>query len=171
VRAETDRAALGALPGVPYLVADRCLRRVGKDCLVSFEASLYSVPAARIRAGQRVEIRAGVDTIAIHALQCDAGPDGVSVLTAHPRASRRGSWVVDPSHWDGLPDGHTRATLVEPPGRQAEQPSAAAGVRPAEDAGPLAALLIQHAAAATPVARRPLEFYDAIAGLTTAAQR
>jgi len=45
VRAEADRHALGALPTVPYLVTDRCLRRVGKDCLVSFEASLYSVPA------------------------------------------------------------------------------------------------------------------------------
>lgn len=59
VRAEADRRALGALPAVPYLVTDRYLRRVGKDCLVSFEASLYSVPAARIRAGQRVEVRAG----------------------------------------------------------------------------------------------------------------
>ncbi|TAN34269.1 IS21 family transposase, partial [bacterium] len=41
VRAETDRAALGPLPDQPYLVTDKHLRRVGKDCLVSFEASFY----------------------------------------------------------------------------------------------------------------------------------
>ena len=44
VRAETDRAALGPLPATPYLVAEQHLRRVGKDALISFEASLYSVP-------------------------------------------------------------------------------------------------------------------------------
>lgn len=37
VRAEADRAALLALPEQPYLVTDKHLRRVGKDCLVSFE--------------------------------------------------------------------------------------------------------------------------------------
>jgi hypothetical protein len=39
-----DRAALGPLPERPYVVCDRHIRRVGKDCLVSFEASYYSVP-------------------------------------------------------------------------------------------------------------------------------
>jgi hypothetical protein len=73
VRAEDDRRALVALPAVSYLVADRCLRRVGKDCIVSFETS----------------------------------------LAAHPRAARRGSWVVHPTHWDGLPEGRTRATTVD----------------------------------------------------------
>jgi hypothetical protein len=51
VRAEADWAALRPLPATPYLVADRHLRRVGKDCLVSFEASRYSVPAKRVRSG------------------------------------------------------------------------------------------------------------------------
>jgi hypothetical protein len=168
VRAEADRAALLALPALPYLVADRCLRRVGKDCLVSFQASLYSVPATRVRAGQPVEIRAGLDTIAIHALPSDTAPDQSSVLATHARAARRGSWVVDASHWEGLPDGHTRAVLIEPYRHPspATRPSAAATPAPA-DAGPLAALLTRHAGAATPVARRPLEFYDSIAGLST----
>lgn len=57
VRALIDHAALGPLPAQPYLVADAHLRRVGKDALVSFQASLYSVPADRVRAGQRVEVR------------------------------------------------------------------------------------------------------------------
>ncbi len=56
-RAVLDRAALKALPEVPYLVAEQHLRRVGKDCLVSFGASLYPVPAKAIRAGQRVAVR------------------------------------------------------------------------------------------------------------------
>jgi transposase len=51
VRAEDDRAALAVLPALPYLVADKHLRRVGRDALVSFDASLYSLPARRVRAG------------------------------------------------------------------------------------------------------------------------
>ncbi|WP_206185107.1 IS21 family transposase [Thermoactinospora rubra] len=50
VRAERDHAALQPLPSTGYVVADKHLRRVGKDCLVSFEGSLYSVPARRVRA-------------------------------------------------------------------------------------------------------------------------
>jgi DNA replication protein DnaC len=93
VRAETDRAALLPLPGAPFLVDDKHLRRVGKDCLVSFDASLYSVPARRVRAGQTVELRVLADVVTIHAL------DG-ELLARHARAATRGSWVVDPTHWD-----------------------------------------------------------------------
>jgi transposase len=153
-RAEADRAALRPLPAIPYLVADHHIRRVGKDCLVSFEASLYSVPAAMIRAGQYVQLRVTPAMVAIHALPSDSG----QLLAAHPRATRRGSWITDPSHWDGLPDGHTRAVTLNPPpspgGRQPARP------------GPLAALLAGNAAAATPVARRPLADYDTAARTT-----
>jgi hypothetical protein len=115
VRAEADRAALSPLPNQPYLVVEKHLRRVGKDCLVSFEASWYSVPARQVRPGQRVQLQihpdpvAG-DRVAIHALAVDGG----GWLATHQRATARGSWQVDPAHWDGLPDGHTRATTVEP---------------------------------------------------------
>ncbi|MGW5302180.1 Mu transposase domain-containing protein, partial [Rhodococcus aetherivorans] len=109
-RAVADHAALRPLPAQPYLVADAHLRRVGKDALISFEASLYSVPADRVRAGQRVEVRAGTDSVAIAALTCDGG----QVLCVHPRATTKGSWIVDPAHWAGLPDGHTRATTIDP---------------------------------------------------------
>jgi hypothetical protein len=48
------------------------LRRVGKDCLVSFEASLYSVPARAVRARQRVQVRAYAETVALHACRSTA---------------------------------------------------------------------------------------------------
>src|SRR4051812_27494473 len=93
VRADADRAALHPLPTTPYLVADRHLRRVGKDALISFEASLYSVPARRVRPGQRVELRVTGDLVAIHALTAEAAAgDGAGTLLAvHPRAARRGA--------------------------------------------------------------------------------
>ncbi|WP_442481155.1 Mu transposase domain-containing protein [Streptomyces sanglieri] len=46
-RAARDHAALKPLPPTPYLVAERHLRPVGKDCLVAFGGNLYSVPARR----------------------------------------------------------------------------------------------------------------------------
>jgi transposase len=72
VRAERDHAALRPLPATPYVVADRHLRRVGKDCLVSFAASLYSTPARRVSAGQVVDVRVSPATVAIHALTAAA---------------------------------------------------------------------------------------------------
>jgi transposase len=168
-RAETDRAALTGLPPAPYLVADRHLRRIGKDALVWFETSLYSVPARRVRPGQRVELRVTPDAVAIHALSSDAAAG--ALLATHPRAGTRGSWVVDPTHWDGLPDGRTRRTVLEPdpppappghdvgphdPDHRADPPATVRG-------GPLAALLTAHAGADVAVARRPLADY-ALAG-------
>jgi len=160
VRAEAGRAALRPLPAAPYLVADRHLRRAGPDCLVSFEASLYSVPAGKVRAGQRVELRVTPALVAIHALTASTAATATSpaagmrkqaeglpgtLLACHPWAVRRGSWVVDPAHWDGLPDGHT-APPVDPavPARAAV---------PARDTGcpsPLAALLADHPAPGPP---------------------
>ena len=86
------------------------------------------VPAAdgRSRAGQRVEVRAGVDTVAIHALAGRRPVAGAGQPSA--RRAAPGSWVVDPAHWDGLPDGHTRAVTVEPadPAGRHRRPDAAA---------------------------------------------
>ena len=83
------------------------------------------------------------------------------MLAAHPRAARRGSLVVDPAHWDGLPDGHTRAVTLDPPPASPGR----AGPR-ALGPDPLAALLTSRPAAATAVAHRPLLAYDTAAGLT-----
>jgi hypothetical protein len=160
VRAEADRAALRSLPELPYLVCDRHLRRVGKDCLVSFEASCYSVPARRGRAGQRVEVRASQELVAIHALVAD--DDAPTLLAVHRRAARRGSWVVDQAHWDGLPDGTGRSTVTEPLRRPADCARAGA---PDRAANPLAALLSGTPAADIPVARRALADYQSAAGL------
>lgn len=170
VRAELDRAALTPLPELPYLVTDRHLRRVGKDCLISFEASLYSVPARRVRAGQSVEVRASPDTLTVHALPGQFGPSGPggaaatsTVLAVHARSAVRGAWVIDPAHWDGLPDGHTRSTVLDLPRRSGDHdPAAVTGETP----NPLQALLIRSSAAATPVARRALSSYDTAGGLT-----
>jgi len=107
-RAVVDHAALRPLPATAYVVTEVHTRRVGKDALISFTGSHYSVPARQVRAGQRVEVRPSVDTVTIRALPTDGG----SLLATHPRATRSGSWMVDPAHWDGLPDGHTRATTT-----------------------------------------------------------
>jgi len=87
VRAQADRAALRGLPDQPYLVAEKHLRRVRKDCLISFEASCYSVPARLVRPGQRVQLQIHPDPdggrVSIHAL----GVDGGGWLATHPRAT------------------------------------------------------------------------------------
>jgi transposase len=159
VRAERDHAALRPLPATPYVVADRHLRRVGKDCLVSFAASLYSTPARRVYAGQIVDVRVSPATVAIHALT--AGPDETTLLAVHPRATRRGSWIIDPRHWDGLPDGARRATTDRVP-----DPSDEPGPDPVVTApSPLEALLTRSAATTIQVGRRSLAAYDIAAGL------
>lgn len=155
VRAARDHAALRTLPARPYVVAARHLRHVGKDCLVSYDANLYSVPARRVRHRQLVEIRATAATIAIHATVGDQ--HGETLLASHPRAVGRGARIVDPAHWDGLPDGHTRSTTTGD--------TAAQRHRPAGDGNsPLQALLNRAAAAQVVVDRRPLSVYDQIAG-------
>lgn len=164
VRAEADRAALGPLPAAPYLVTDRHLRRVGKDCLVSFEASLYSVPARRVRAGQRVELRVSPDTVTIHAAGTD--PGGGTQLAAHPRALRPGTWVVEATHWDGLPDGRTRATVLELPNQA--RPACAGDAD--DPASPVAALLVHRRGADVAVAARPLATYARAAGVKPVAR-
>jgi transposase len=116
VRAERDRAALGPLPARPYLVTDRHLRTVGKDALVSFEASLYSIPWTAVRPRQRVELRIGTEEVQIFTL-----PPESRHLASHRRAAVRGSWVVDEAHWDGLPDGIRKQT--EPAASAPEGPS------------------------------------------------
>ena len=105
VRAERDRAALLPLPASAYNVTERHLRRVAKDCLISFEGSLYSLPWREVKRPMRVEVRVTSDRLHLHRL----GGDN-ALLATHPRSRVKGAWVVDESHWAGLPDGRDVAT-------------------------------------------------------------
>ena len=152
VRAEADRAALLPLPPAEYRVTDRFLRRVGKDCLVSFESSRYSIPAVEVTAGMTVELRVGPETVAIHAI----GPDPRQ-LAEHRRARHRGDDQIDLAHWEGLPDGHTRAvTLGDPAEPQ----------RPLGDRLEPIPLLLERPGLGVAVARRDPRVYDQVAGLS-----
>jgi transposase len=141
VRAERDRAGLGPVPERPYVVCDRHLRSVGKDCLISFEASLYSVPWRAVRRRMRVECRVTHDAVAIWSL----GPEP-TLLATHARSPRKGAWVVDRAHWDGLP----WAPESSPP-----PPCASDG----DELEPVWARIPK---ADTPVGRRDLPTYDEV---------
>lgn len=167
VRALRDHAALGPLPQFEYAVTETHLRRVGRDALISFAGSSYSVAARAAdghptKAGQRVEVRVGVEHLEIWRLPVD-GPDRTPILLArHPRSALRGQMIVDPEHWAELPDGHTRSTTLDTPdpepvaAQQAPGPATSAMVRPES-----------RAALEVSIARRPLAYYDRLAGLAT----
>jgi transposase len=154
VRAERDRAALQKLPAQPYLVTERHLRVVGKDALVSFEASLYSVPWTLVLPRQRLELRVTPEEVAIWSLGAEP-----QLLATHARARARGSWVVDEAHWDGLPDG-----------RGGNAGPALPLPEPLPDEG-LAGLLVRFAAVGVPVARRDIAAYDELFAVPTGGAR
>jgi transposase len=95
-RAAHDHVALRPLPSTPYLVAERHLPPVGKDCLVAFGGNLYSVPARKVRPRQLVEIRATKSQVMLHATV--AGSSGETLLAIHSRAIRRRARVVEEAH-------------------------------------------------------------------------
>lgn len=157
LRAARDHAALKTLPPAPYLVAERHLRPVGKDCLIAFGGNLYSVPARKVRPRQLVEIRATKSQVMLHSTVPDSG--GETLLAMHPRAVGRGVRVVEEQHWDGLPTGKNRRTTT------GEVPVQPRHHRPlGEEAGPLQALLNRAAATQVEVGRRPLSVYDELTG-------
>ncbi|WP_435835341.1 Mu transposase domain-containing protein [Streptomyces avermitilis] len=156
-RAVRDHTALRPLPTTPYLVAQRHLRHVGKDCLVAFDANLYSVPARKIRPRQLVEVRATKSQVTLHSTIADR--DGQTMLAVHPRAVGRGARIVDETHWDGLPTGAGRRVTT---GDDLPSPRRGQPLRAAD--GPLQALLNKAAAAHVEVSRRPLSVYDELTG-------
>ncbi|WP_458230585.1 Mu transposase domain-containing protein [Streptomyces sp. CAS3] len=149
--------AMRPLPQTPYVVAQRHLRPVGKDCFVAFVGNLYSVPARKVRPRQLFEVRATKSQVMLHATI--SNDDGSTLLATHPRAVGKGVRVVDEAHWDGLPDGkHRRVTtgdIVLPHRHEAPL---------GEEAGPLQALLTWAAAASIQVGRRLLPVYDELTG-------
>ncbi|WP_457784807.1 IS21 family transposase [Streptomyces mirabilis] len=156
-RAVRDHTALRPLPTTPYLVTQRHLRHVGKDCLVAFDANLYSVPARKIRPRQLVEVRATKSQVTLHSTIADG--NGQTLLAVHRRAVGRGARIVDEAHWDGLPTGAGRRVTTgdDLPSPHRGQPLGAAD-------GPLQALLNRAAAAHVEVGRRPLSVYDELTG-------
>ena len=113
-----------------------------------------------------VELRISPTRVDIHA----TGPDPRRLAT-HPRATTRGEHRIDPAHWDGLPDGHTRATTLDPadPADPADtvHPGLPAPRRPALEPADLMLLLARRDRLATPVARRDLATYQAIGDAPT----
>ncbi|HET7517886.1 MAG TPA: IS21 family transposase [Actinomycetes bacterium] len=158
VRAERDRAALAPLPERPYVVCERHTRRVGRDALVSFQASQYSVPWRTVRPGGRVELRITPAEVTIFSL---GGQQ--RLLATHPRAAGRGSWVVDPTHWDGLPD-RVEAQPLPPCAGDCEL-AAAPEAEPGQLELPGITGWASSPAARVPVAQRRLAVYDQLAGV------
>src|SRR5262249_25531725 len=158
IRARRDHAALRPVPSMPYLVTDRHLRHVGKDCLVAFEANLYSVPAPPRRwAGAG----ASAAPVRLHAPLPASG--GVPLLAVHPRATGRGHRVVEAAHWNGLPDGHTRAVTTSHESR-GDELAEARRRRQDSPIGTLRFLLARADAAEVAVGHRPLSVYDPLTG-------
>ncbi len=90
----------------------------------------------------KVECLVTHDTVAIWNL----GPEP-QLLATHRRSRRKGAWMVDRSHWDGLPHAPEAATLP-----------------PCEAVGPdeLEPVWARIPKAATPVGCRDLATYDAV---------
>ncbi|MGW1729069.1 Mu transposase domain-containing protein [Streptomyces sp. NPDC002306] len=154
---QPDQALLRPLPTTAYLVTQRHLRHVGKDCLVAFDANLYSVPARKIRPRQLVEVRATKSQVTLHSINAEG--NGQTLLAVHPRAVGRGARVVDETHREGLPTGSGRRVTTgdDLPSPRRGRPLGAAD-------GPLQALLNRAAAAHVEVGRRPLSVYDELTG-------
>ncbi|MFE2473026.1 Mu transposase domain-containing protein [Streptomyces mirabilis] len=128
---------------------------MAKDRLVAFDANLYSVAAVKVRYRRLVEVRASAATVALHSMVPDA--QGTTLLAVHPRAVGRGA-RVDEAHWQGLPDGHSRATTTDP-GTPAARPA-----RTGTEPGGLVSLLTRARAAHVHVGTCPLALYDQITG-------
>jgi hypothetical protein len=164
-RAARDHAALGPLPQFAYAVTETHLRRVGRDAMISFAGCSYSVAAraadGRVtRAGQRVEVRVGLDHLEIWRLPVDSPDRSAMLLARHPRSAVRGQMIVDPEHWAELPDGHTRATTTDSPDPEPVVPQQA----PVDTQSSMV-FGESRAALEVTVARRPLAYYDRLAGL------
>jgi transposase len=91
---QAEQARLRPLPAVlpvPFDVA--VTRTVQRDCTVSFEGRVYSVPF--VLCGRAVEVRGGAEVVQV----CHGG----RVVAEHPRHSRQ-RLLLDPAHYDGPGD-------------------------------------------------------------------
>lgn len=143
-RALVDHAALLAIPPTPYVISERHQRSVGKDCLFSFEGSVYSVPWEKVRRRMRVELRVTATEVVVYTLEPDQ-----KLICRHPRAAIKGSWVVDSEHWLGLAvlEAGPHCDVLHPPCDEPEMVIASRSKK-----------------ANTVVARRDLASYEALIG-------
>ncbi|CAM5433616.1 hypothetical protein STENM327S_01480 [Streptomyces tendae] len=152
-----DHTALRPLPQTPYVVTQRHLRHVGKDCLVAFDANLYSVPARKVRPRQLVEILSHEDAgqPACHGPR-RGRPDaaGGPSASGRPRSAGRGRDALGRAAHRRRPSCHDRRRSAFAPPRPVLGP----------EAGPLQTLLNRTAAASVEVGRRPLSVYDELTG-------
>jgi len=90
-----------------YLLEERAVRHVSKDCLVAFETNRYSVPYRL--AGKRVEVLTDGEMIKIY--------HGGELISCHPRIE--GSYLssIDKSHYWGL---YKHAKPSHPPAEEVE---------------------------------------------------
>jgi transposase len=76
----------------PYVLQDRALRHVAKDCLVSFQTNRYSVPFRFV--GQPVEVmREGEHVMLYHRGE---------LIATHPRCEGRNRCITDRAHYQGI---------------------------------------------------------------------
>lgn len=84
---------LKPLNPIPFEQVDRHSRKVSTDCLVSFEASWYSVPFPFI--GQTVQIQDERNgKIRIYS--------GETLIAEHVKATGKGEVIIDKKHFEGL---------------------------------------------------------------------
>ena len=82
--------SIGHMP--PYLLQTCLIRKVSSDCLISFEASRYSVPWNYVR--QLVDVQAGDGWVRVY--------HQGALIAEHPRADRPFQLVTQRSHYSGL---------------------------------------------------------------------
>jgi len=75
-----------------YVIQDRVVRQVAKDCLITFETNRYSVPY--LYAGREVEVESELDQVRIY-------HQGI-LIGVHPRLSGRYHSQLDRAHYAGI---------------------------------------------------------------------
>jgi transposase len=103
-RFEQEKGLLTPLPALPFVGTHEQMRKVSWDCLVSFEASRYSVPWQY--AGKQVWLRASQGRKLIVRNQ-----SGLQIAM-HEIAERKGSTILYPPHYEGIKKGAPKTRVV-----------------------------------------------------------
>jgi transposase len=94
IRFEAERELLTPLPPRPFVGTLELMRKVSSDCLISYEGSRYSVPWPY--SAKQVWLRPS------QGLRLSIRNQQGEVVARHALATRKGSSVIDPAHYDGL---------------------------------------------------------------------